>query len=422
MLRHTFFHAALSAAAVCQTVEEGYGARLTPLPNGTSAPLVLSPDETVYFEGRDLVYAGPTRVVLLHFASPVFASFTVRLDAGTLLFGESSTHSVWSVPLPGGGMPRQLATVPFNYSAAAYGNTHALISAQRSGGTENDVVALDLSTGAIDVIAVVPGFSGPVVLDAAGNLYYATAAATADVVRFPAARVRGAFGPGHLTLADAEVVARGLPAAATLALDGDQDLFVGDWATPSVIELSDVDRPQPRRTTLVDMRGTDWSPGALQFVAGRSAHVFEAFQPESGGQLVVHEATLAGASRLRELSPARAAASVQPGTPVPSGPFALLLAGGAKNGVGLLALQIARSPLESPVALPGFEAPLPWADALLQPAAVLPVALDAAGAAGFRAFNPGLAPAVPLVCQFAFLDAAGIKVGSSAPLPLALAR
>ncbi|GEM_PF-4193015 len=91
-------------------------------------------------------------------------------DGQSLLVAESSIGQIFLVNLVTGVVQKPVRLFqPFD--AAFLSNTEAIISASPTG-TGTVLYHYDLSTGALRPVAQVSGPSGPVALDAAGNLYY----------------------------------------------------------------------------------------------------------------------------------------------------------------------------------------------------------------------------------------------------------
>jgi hypothetical protein len=402
----------LTLSVSAQTIEEGYTSSITTLPGGAQAVYDLPGPGVVYFDGAELVAGiGTNSTTLLSFATPPqFASFTIPVGTESVLFGENSSGEIWLVPLdPASGAPRLLAVVPFNYDAIALSSTHALVSAKTGGfaAPDNDLIAVDLRSGATDTIAVVPGFSGPLTIDSAGDVYYAIGRSPsgADILRFSAARIRGAFGPTQLGEGDATIVHAGLPSAGAIAIDADGDFFVSDFFGPSLIEVSFDPTAATRVTTLADYAGPIPQGGAIRFHDAPDLAAFEPFQPAWGKALSIVETdfyTSPSTVRIRRLRPARATTTV-PAT-VPAGPFALQTTGGPRNGTGVLLLSSNTIHAPTPFALPGFEQPVFFETGAILATAT--VQFDAAGSLTLNLNNPGFAVPTLFAVQFAFAGTA----------------
>lgn len=420
----------LLTTASTQDLEAGYGQRVVDLPSDAGQVLDLGVAQ-VYFTGTDLVLAkNTTKRTLLQFSKPVFGSFTIRIAADTLLFGESSDGSIWRVPLAANSQPKQLGTVALNYSAVRYSKRWAIISAKTGGfsSTTNDLIAIDLVTGAQDPIAAVAGASGPITVDDKHNLYYVTASLSfpppkgfSDVVKFPAGKIQSAFGPTQLDITDAVILASNVDSAGALALDNDSDLFLTDWVNSTIVEISDVNGQSPRTSILGSYASASVIPSGLQFMPGNtngSKQQFEPFQPLGAGRLIVHESSFGTVSRLRNLIPLRATTESSVGNKVPKATtFDLLVKNGMATGTGFLLLGLGRHTRESNLAQP-FEAPILWSSALLQPILITPINFDSSGEAKLSLYNPGFAKPIALAVQAYFET--GVSAGSSKPLTIGL--
>ncbi len=415
-----------------QQVLEGYAEVMTPL--AASAGNVLTTNAgTVYFDGFDLMLdSGSGGQSLLTFAAYTFGSFSAPIGATAVLFGESSAGEVWKVPL--NGAPSQLVTVvPFNYDAVLLDQDRALVSARTGGfgAPNNDVMFVDLVTGQSQLVARFPGASGPLAIDAAGDVYYATSPATfpapsgtVEVFRLGRATVDAAIANNTvLGAANATLVMQGLDAAGDLAFDDDGDLFFVDWYNGRIGAIQDADGPQPSLApTLIDFAGTGLYGSGLQFLPGAAAGpVFAPFQP-AGGSLLVYETDYVSVNQARAVSAARPSLTASTGSsPVPAGPFTLDTIGGPANGLGLL-LWTPTAPA-GPVALTlgGMQAPLFLDGATTSGAIALPFAFDVTGYASLGIVNPGFATAFASTAQTVVFSApAGF--GSSNSLQLQISQ
>jgi hypothetical protein len=429
----TILFAAVLATPVLlpgQQLPEGLQSTVQTLPASAGNVLEL-PQGRVAFDGQDLTLtpAGQPPQVLLHLAAPVFGSFTIAVGGNAVLFGENSTDGIWLVPLQGPPPTAPIASLLFNYDAALLSPQRALVSGP--GGSvatgENELVVIDLTNGQSQLLARLPGASGPVAVAANGDVYYATAGlafppppGACSVVRLRANVVAHALQTATvLGPADTELVFAGLDVAADLVLDDDGDLLFVDWLNNQVGELNDATGPAPTLAPPLLTFGAGAGAVALQFVPATTGGVFEPFQPV-GGELLVHESDFFAVNRLRSLRAAPAVLTASAASPIPSGACALSVAGGPANGLGVLALALQQVPGTLSLVVPGFEAPLAWSLALTAPVTVV-VPIDAAGAMSFAFTNPGFAPALPATAQVLFLTAAG-GVGATAPLPVSFGQ
>lgn len=406
------------AALAAQQVPAGYAVARTTLPAGATA-VQQTAAGLVYCTGTTLELQPPGQPATTLLAVPgfVFGSFTVPVGTTHVLFGESSNNQLWLVPLAGPAPTVPLATLPFNYDAVLLTPQRALVSAKLTGfaTNDNDLVVVDLTTGATQTIAKVPGASGPLALAANGDVLYATSSlafptpvGTAELLRFPrtaidqAIATQGVLGPTSATL-----VVGGIDAAGDLAVDDDGDVFYADWMQDNVREIDDIDGPTPALgRVLLDHSGVATSASGLQFVGSAGLGVFEPFQP-TGGTLLVHETDFFSTTALASVASTAATLTCSATSPIPAGPFALVADQGPANGLGLLAFGAGTSGTALSLALGGFEAPLLWDSTLVVGAAVVPVLFDASGALNLPLTNPGMPSLAPSLVQIAFLDAAG---------------
>ncbi|MCA8950107.1 MAG: hypothetical protein KDE27_11440 [Planctomycetes bacterium] len=424
----------LSAAFVtaglrAQLLPEGYDSAVTSLPPSANNVLTWSPGLTIWFDGTDLVLDGlGQHVTLLRFAVPVFGSFTLRADPGHVLFGESSMGNLWLVPVNGNSPTQPLANLPFNFDAVMLSNGIAIVSAKTGGfgSAFNDLHVLDLQTGNTQQLAMLPGASGPVAVDRVGDLWYATASQSfptpsgqTDLLRFPRALVDQAIANQQvLGSSHAHTVVGGLDSASDLEFDNDGDLLFVDWYNATVGEIDDARGPNPTPKVLVDHGGTALSAASLAFREpgnAPSGSVFEPFQPTLAGDLFVHETTFGTLSQLRTIRPHTATLTASAPQPLPAGPFTLQVADGPANGTGLIAIGLTGVGSVAAFPIAGFEQPAIWDVGLLQPANTWFVSFDATGRATLPLANPGFAPALAIAAQSAFLDAAGVTIGATAP-------
>ncbi|MGE0142185.1 MAG: hypothetical protein AB7I19_10025 [Planctomycetota bacterium] len=432
------FAAALIAALLtsmslaAQTLEPGYSATATTLPNGTSLNLKLVDLRAdVRFDGTSVVFDdGRSTSTLLTFPAFTFGSFLVRTSASTVLFGESSQGDLYLLPL-NGGAPRVLARLPLNYDAVLWNAGAVLVSAKTGGFSSplTEIWHVDLGSGALDKLAELPGASGPLDLDR-GGIVYATASlafptppGTVEILSFDNRQLQGALGPTHLLYSDARVIYRGLDAASDLAVDGDEDVFFVDWMNGTVGELSRTGRMPPRVSVLLDYAGATFSAGSLQYVGSNNPMtIFEPFQPQFGLRLLVTESNFGtGAARSNSIEVAPAVLSSTPSGPIPLGRFTLEVAGAAPNGFAVLAFGIQTVLGERLIGVPGFEGPILWSDSLLHGSLEsIGIPLDAQGRAQVALANPGVGPLLAFVAQAAFVDANTLVLGATAPLRLRL--
>ncbi|HEB53260.1 MAG TPA: hypothetical protein ENI87_08410 [bacterium] len=425
--------AAFSLHAATQQTPAGYSATTIALPAGAGNVLTL-PSGTVSFDGFDLELTTPSGATqkLLRFASYTFGSFVEVIDGNDLLFGESSAGTIWRVPLTG-GLPQQLTSLTFNYDAVVLDDARALVSAKTGGfsAPDNDVVLLDLDSGATQMVAAFPGASGPLAIDDDGDVYYATApsafpapAGTVSVLRIDRTLLEQAIANGTvLGLANAHTVVSGLDAAGDLAFDDDGDLFFTDWFQGAIGEIDDADQPNAALApAFLDYSGAGYSAGSLQFVSAPAVPgaAFEPFQP-AGSRLVVYETDYASINQLRVLRGQRADLTTTATSPVPAGSFQISLAAGPANGFALLLFAPTTAAGVLPLSVAGFEQPLLLDQAVAASPATTSSPLDNAGGTTWTLANPGFAPAIDATFQAVFASPAG-QLGTTAALSLQVSQ
>ncbi len=423
--------------AVAQQLPEGWSTGATALTGSTSQAL-LTPAGLVTYDGSQVLLSpsGQSPIPLLQTSGTVFGSFLLQVDAGRVLFGHTgigpvgTTDRIWLLPLQGPPPLQPLAAVPFNYDAVMLTGGTVLLSARTGGfaAAANDLLVLDLVTGNIQNLALLPGASGPVALGPNGDVYYATGSAafptplgTASVLRFPRAVVDAAIqNQTVLGLADAQVVMAGLDAAGDLLFDDDGDLLFVDWLNLRIGQIDAAASAQPSLGAVVaNYANAPVSPTSLQWLPGNGSGVFEPFQP-ANGRLLVHATDYFSTAELREVFGARPGIAVAGGAVLPSGPFQVDVTSGPALGIGVVAFAMGHLPGVQVVTLPPFEQPLLLSDTMLGGPVTITVLFDAAGAAVLTGNNPGFAPALPVTLQAVFVSNQGV-LGATNVLPISIA-
>lgn len=307
----------------------GYTGTSDPLPDTTSLATKLADDSlVVYRSGQLLRVVGTREDILLTLdttSGPVFPSFLVQAGPSAVVFGESTNGNVWWVPVRGRSQPYVLANIAFNFDALLWDNVTLLVSAKTGGFAtpDNELVALNLATGATSVIGQMPGASGPLTKDGNGNLVYATAPLSfppppgaVNVASWPAAAVNAAvFGlPGsQLGPNNAVFVYSGLDSAGDIAMDTDGDFYFVDYGLNEVRVIAEIGTRVTAPETFVSLQpngpeGLVYFSG-LQFDGGESrtnGPAFDPFAPRSGGKLLVFATDFVAASDVTEVVPLRA--------------------------------------------------------------------------------------------------------------------
>lgn len=215
------------------------------LPNGN---FVISDGYSV----REITPAGVDVNTLYTYPAYVYASFVKYNPANNrVYFGETSSHSIMSVPVLG-GTASLVANVQFNYDLDFWAGTPYVVAG-------NTLYAIDESTGQTDAIATAGIVSGPMVFDGAGNLIYGTGnpnwpPTTGDqnIYMWSASQVAGAIGPSVLDVSDATVLAAGVNAPTGFAINGlGQLIYTDSQVSPAVLRIVQGGTAQLYTTTSV---------------------------------------------------------------------------------------------------------------------------------------------------------------------------
>lgn len=383
-----------------------------PVPVPGAAFATLPGGERVVFDGLTVDLYSASNAFLANLGSlpgfgfPSFVS--ISPNATTALVGESSNHALYRVDLGGGGLAF-VANAVFNFDAVYIDEVQAVVSAATCGfGCGNDLLKVNVHTGAVSALAALPGASGPLALGTNGALYYTTVSGSfppppgsSQVLRWSAAQVAsGAL----LGVADATVVVPALDGGASMAVDPVLGgIVVAESAFGATSRIRLFSAGGNLVSTVVESQ--DWL-GSLELRAGGGLGHFFPYQPADGVHL-----TYTSGGQIRSVRPQRPQASF---TQV--GSVGELSVSGAPAGGGLLVLWQSSSlwnPIESSYFLGAFGFQLHTGVApntLRRLPFYTPV--DASGQAVFTYFDPGNL-AGTLVFQTLVLDANGTFVGSS---------
>ncbi len=406
----------LSPTVLAETPAPGYAVTTAPNPVFGATTTTLASGELVTWDGLTVdrwTADGTFLGTLTSFGSSVFPSFVVESPDGTeVVVGESSFGRIYRVPLDGSGRTflRKLA---FNFDAEFAPDGTLIVSAATCGfGCGNDLLCLSLD-GAVVRLAKVAGPSGPVAVDAGGDLYYATLGSPAtpgstDVLRWTAAQLAGG---DLLDESDAAVVGTGYDPAGALELDpvtGALYLATNDFGSgaASIVQVAGDAFDAP--TVVVP----DQFVFGMQLLDLGGPASFDPYQPASG-QVLRYGRTTGVASDLVTVSPARPQLTVSGAGTTGVGEVVFDVTGADPGGGFTLvwAPQASFDPVESVFDFPTFRFHTGLAlGELIR--LNLPIAVDGAGNGQLSVFNAGT-----LAGQFAWQvivrDPTGRAIGSS---------
>jgi hypothetical protein len=325
-------------------VSPGFQLEQHPHPSASvfAATARLSSGELVVFDGLSVGLYDPSGTLVRElgaFEEFVFPSF-VAIDPAEerAVLGESSNGDLFEVALGASASPDLLVHLPFAYDAVHQDEEHLLVSAATCGfGCGNEIWRVTLPTRSLELVARVSGASGPLALDAAGNLLYATASAVfppppkpTRVLRWSAAQL--ALGL-PLSEDDAELVGGGFAGAAGLAVDpehGHVFLLENNFASGEN-RLRHVLGSADESATLVEGRPF-FSMANLDFLQGDGRAAFLPYQPPTGGRLAWTTTDFVATVERFELVTRRPELSLSgPGLSGP-GPFEVALDAGPPGG------------------------------------------------------------------------------------------
>jgi len=395
------------------------------LPNGN----------VVIFNGTSIVEVDPSdgSVVNTLFtpAGFVFGSF-VRVDptGAYLLFGESTNHDIYKVPL-NGAPATVVANIPFNFSCAFHAPDIAFVSRADATFTNTLIERFDVNVGATDLIATLTGPSGPIAFDRNGNLYYGENSSSfpapvgqQDILLFLESDLLGAIGPSSLSNIDAFTFSSGVTAPFDFAFDEKGDLFVSDSGEASIREFDHSGVLKNAVGTEQGVRAGD-SPTISHLAIIGNGAAFKsrmgAFQPDHGGTLMALSSTFDSLfnvvfNDLNVITPKRAYFEVSPASPVPVGPVDLTLRKGP--AAGMMILFFAGQAISPELVVPSSNVPLYFGIDFGTVGIVTAVPLDGAGeflTSGVHAGGGGSG-----IVQGVLFDASGTLVGTSEALAIQL--
>ncbi len=337
-------------------------AQASPLPQGYQSEVVLDENSNPFgfygfaVGGNGLLYAAVQNQILeidalgnrslvyqLPSGSP--GAIAAPGNGGYLYFTDVFSTSLWRFDL----ISRTLASgsapgSTFDMAVARSGELLVSANPNWQTGGQNGIWLVDFQGGAHREIITLSGPSGPLLADAAGNLYYGEVpftypppAGSVRVLHFEAARVATAIQGGPpLTTADATTVLPGLDGAYDLAFDDRAALYISDPINGGVLRTRPgsfvleatplVPRPTPPSFEV---------PLQLQF-ADLGPATFDPFQPDTGAALYATFTDFAAIAEVRLIRPVRPVAVSSPTQVAGPGPIVFQLSGLPANGPAAL--------------------------------------------------------------------------------------
>jgi hypothetical protein len=407
-----------AAPSLADTPASGYSLASQPSPAPFAATCTLPGGDIVTFDGLSVdrwTAAGSFVSNLATLPGFTFSSFVIPTpDGSAVVFGENSNGGLFLAQADGSGYV-PLVSLTFNYDAEWLPNGDLIVSAATGGfGAGNDLVIVDISPPGSTPVGHVNGPSGPIAVDAAGNLYYATQSdvfpappGSTDILRWDAAQVLA----GGMDNSNATVIGNAFDGGASLAIDpvgGEVYLAETNFGLAQY-KLRRVGANPAASPIVVDLVAGYF--GNLEFVdGGTSPGSFAAYQPVDG----VHLKYNVGTDQVT-VKPKRPALSISgPGT-TGAGTVTFSVTGGVPNGI-MLATACPTAFVQggdSAIQLPTFLWVTPFTLSQTRRASPsTPVFLDANGAGTFQIFNSGgLIGAFGW--QFLVGDGAGVLLGST---------
>ncbi len=391
------------------------------LPALGSAYATLEDGRFFYFDGIDFQLRARDGSLLANLGSLggfVFPSFAVLDPTESFaLPGESSNGDIYRVDLGGSGYSL-LTNLFFNYDAEFdLDPDYVWISAATGGfGQGNDVMRVELATGGSTHVAHVDGASGPLAVDAEGDLYYGDVVAdfcpvpgTASVIVWDRALL---LSGQMLDESDASLFADQFDAATSLEFDGTNGhLFLAETDfCSSVARVHEIDAEGERRTIVFESSNV---VSNLELFAGAGGATFQPFQPKNA-QLKLNLTDYgASSSHVVTIKPRRPTAAITgPG----SGPGTMTLTiEGAQPDAAVFVLfgSVAHYQEDELVYDLGYGFPVFFALPANRIRRIpLAIPTDGTGTATFSYYDPGNLHGA-LVFQSIVLDAAAAPLGTS---------
>jgi hypothetical protein len=377
----------------------------------------LTNGNRVVYDGSQVWIETDAGVVVQSLGNPGPPSFIGFIEVDPTetfaVLGESSNGQIWRVSLTTGG-PTPLAVLPFNYDIAFESTTSALVSAANCIGfvCTNSIYRMNLVTGATTQLVLVDGYSGPVSISSAGDVYLGVLpnglpGGGSSLLRWTAAQI--ANGPFPLTEADATVFTAGLDGVAEMEFDPAFGHLIASATVAGVQSVLEIDRGGAivgSATTSTDV------VGKVEVFDAPGNGACAAFQP--AGRVVKYRTTdyVASTSKVTTISPRRPVlTAVQNG----NGTMTCTLTGGQPNSPCMVISgnMSVYSPVESSHDLSSylFWTGIPF-DQIRR--AGLNFVTDSSGTGSFT-FNNPVSIQGTRVLQVLVRDAHGVFRGSSTP-------
>ena len=399
-----FAGAACAALALCALpasaqvlVEPGFEVTQQLSDPSGGAYATLASGDLFTFDGQEFAIRTETGQLVQSLGTlpaPVFTGgLAVDRTESFAIVGESSNGDLFRVDLGGGYTT--IGNAVFNFDVAFdIDPNYVFVSAATSGfGMGNDILRVHVTTGVASHVAHVAGSSGPLAVEASGDLLYGTSSdawpppfGSSDLLRF--ARV-DVLGGAVLSEADAAVLTPGLNGASSLALDpvfGHVFLCENNFQASAnrILQI------HPGSGEVIDVvaEAPTWITNLEVFTGPGDGH-FRAYQP-ANARLVVSDTDFGlGTSDRVTLEPARPVASLA-GPPVGPAAMTLTITGAEPNAAVLVYFGLQTNMLRTTYDFPVFDfrwhTALPLGDFRRLP---LMTPTDANGTATFQYFDPG---------------------------------
>jgi hypothetical protein len=386
----------------------------------------LSSGEIVTFNGTTIDLhdaAGAPLATLGTLPAFGFPSFVIIDPTETfVVIGESSLGGLWRCDIVGGRLTH-IIDVPLNFDADFDINS-AWIYVSSSPGFGSGIVRIirvNVNTGARQLVVELPGVSGPLEVDNAGDLFYASIpgffvpAGAVNILHWTSAQLTTDPAEDDLT---ASVFSSGYDGGSSLERDPISGHF---YLAESVFGLP---------TPIVEIDGsgselgivatTDYSGGQLEIHAGAKAGSLQPFQPANvrlrfnSTNYNQTEPFDILSSEIITVGPARPVATLSGPTSGPANKTLTITGALPNSSILVLFGNVSfHNPNEVTLPLPGID--FPFHSALPQQYVRrlnVPVVTDATGTAAFNYFDPGSLHGTQ-VMQALIRDTSNLTIGTS---------